>query len=147
MSTLNSSYAPSHEYLAAAAMPRRRYSSGTTVPTPPNPKRFSKGINPRRLFASETCLDDFIVRAKLGSGAYGIVYRVEDKVTNQTMALKVIKKRGVAYDDIQQFRVELDAMKRLMGDHYCIQIEAGFQDKECLYLALVSDCTSWRWID
>ncbi|KAG2159422.1 kinase-like domain-containing protein [Suillus bovinus] len=93
-------------------------------------------VVPRSHFKNETSLSDFIIHARLGAGANGVVYRVEDKITNKTMALKVIRKQGAALCDLQQFRVELDALKRVIGDAHCMQVEAGFQDAQCLYLAL-----------
>ncbi|KAG2347061.1 kinase-like protein [Suillus weaverae] len=96
----------------------------------------AKGVVPRSHFKNETSLNDFIVRARIGAGANGVVYRVEDKITNKTMALKVIRRQGAALCDLQQFRVELDALKRVIGDAHCMQVEAGFQDAQCLYLAL-----------
>lgn len=99
-------------------------------------KGSANGVVPRSHFKNETSLSDFIVRARLGAGANGVVYRVEDKITNKTMALKVIRRQGAALCDLQQFRVELDALKRVIGDAHCMQVEAGFQDAQCLYLAL-----------
>lgn len=96
----------------------------------------ANGLVPRSHFKNETSLSDFIVRARLGAGANGVVYRVEDKITNKTMALKVIRRQGAALCDLQQFRVELDALKRVIGDAHCMQVEAGFQDAQYLYLAL-----------
>jgi serine/threonine protein kinase len=107
----------------------------------------TKRYKPRFPFKNETSLSDFIVRGKLGAGAFGVVYRVEDKVTNQTMALKVMKKHGADDSDLEHSLAELDAMKRLMGDRHCMQLEAGFQDEQCLYLALVSDWPLRVWID
>ncbi|OAX43751.1 kinase-like protein [Rhizopogon vinicolor AM-OR11-026] len=116
-----------------AAVPRRRNATGPIVFNTPTPTRSLGRVKLRYPFRSEMCLSDFIVRAKLGAGTFGVVYRVEDKITSHIMALKVIKKHGETF---KQCRVELDAMKRLMGDPHCVQVEAGFQDEQCLYLAL-----------
>jgi serine/threonine protein kinase len=88
---------------------------------------------------------DFTVLEKLGSGAFGDVYRAEDKITGQDVALKVIKRRGAQPGELDLVRVEVDAMKRVMGDPHCVRIEAAFQDRHHLYLALVSDHTSCGW--
>jgi hypothetical protein len=125
-------------------VPCNQNTSGTTVLDPSTGS--VNGIVPRSHFKNETSLSDFIVRARLGAGANGVVYRVEDKITNKTMALKVIRRQGAALCDLQQFRVELDALKRVIGDVHCMQVEAGFQDAQCLYLALVSDRTCGGWI-
>jgi serine/threonine protein kinase len=125
-------------------VPTNQDMSGTTVLNASTGS--ASGVVPRAHFKNETSLSDFIVRARVGAGANGIVYRVEDKITNKTMALKVIRRQGAALCDLQQFRVELDALKRVIGDPHCMQVEAGFQDAQCLYLALVSDCTCCGWI-
>ncbi|KAG0699071.1 kinase-like domain-containing protein [Suillus ampliporus] len=117
-----------------ALVPSHQNMSGTTVFN--TSTRSANASTPRSHFKNETSLTDFIIHARLGAGANGVVYRVEDKITNKTMALKVIKRRGAALCDLQQFRVELDALKRVMGDRHCMQVEAGFQDEQCLYLAL-----------
>lgn len=130
----------------SSRMSSRRNTSDQTALNAPNPTYSPNRVKLRAPFANEAYLSDFIAREKLGAGAYGVVYRVEDKLTNKTMALKIINKHGAAYRDLQQFRVELEAMKRVMGDHHCMQVEAGFQDEQCLYLALVSGCTSCSWI-
>jgi hypothetical protein len=124
--------------------PTNQNMSGTTVLNTLTGS--TNGVVPRSYFKNETSLSDFIVRARLGAGANGVVYRVEDKITNKTMALKVIKRQGAALCDLQQFRVELDALKRVIGDAHCMQVEAGFQDAQCLYLALVSVRTCCGWI-
>ncbi|KAG2035614.1 kinase-like domain-containing protein [Suillus americanus] len=108
--------------------------SGTTVLN--SSTGSANEVVPRPYFKNESSLSDFVVRARLGAGANGVVYRVEDKITNKTMALKVIRRQGAALCDLQQFRVELDALKRVIGDAHCMQVEAGFQDAQCLYLAL-----------
>ncbi|KAJ8594758.1 kinase-like protein, partial [Rhizopogon salebrosus TDB-379] len=79
---------------------------------------------------------DFTVLEKLGSGAFGDVYRAEDRITGQDVALKVIKRRGAQPGELDLVRVEVDAMKRVMGDPHCVRIEAAFQDRHHLYLAL-----------
>ncbi|OJA16524.1 hypothetical protein AZE42_00639 [Rhizopogon vesiculosus] len=119
-----------------AAVPRRRNATGPIVLNTPTPTRSLGKVKLRYFFRSETRLSDFIVRAKLQTGTFGVVYRVEDKSTSQIMALKVIKKHAGTYEDLEQCRVELNAMKRLMGDPHCVQVEAGFQDEQYLYLAL-----------
>ncbi|KAG1760295.1 kinase-like domain-containing protein [Suillus occidentalis] len=115
-------------------VPTNQNMSGTTVLNTSTGS--TNGVVPRSYFKNETNLSDFIVHTRLGAGANGVVYRVEDKITNKTMALKVIKRQGAALCDLQQFRVELDALKRVIGDAHCMQVEAGFQDAQCLYLAL-----------
>ncbi|KAG2134098.1 kinase-like domain-containing protein [Suillus clintonianus] len=132
MDILSPIHAPHRK--AHAAVPSHQRISGTTVLNASTGS--ANEVLPRSNFKNETSLSDFIVRAKLGAGANGVVYRVEDKITNKTMALKVIKRQGAGLCDLQQFRVELDALKRVIGDRHCMQVEAGFQDAQCLYLAL-----------
>jgi serine/threonine protein kinase len=88
---------------------------------------------------------DFTVLGRLGSGAFGDVYRAEDRITGQDAALKVIKRRGAQPGALNLVRVEMDAMQRVTGDPHCVQIKAAFQDRHHLYLALVSDQTSCSW--
>jgi serine/threonine protein kinase len=53
---------------------------------------------------------------RLGAGAFSVVYRAEDRITSQAMALKVIKKCSTQPGGIDVVRVEMDAMKQVMGD-------------------------------
>ncbi|KAG2073916.1 kinase-like protein [Suillus decipiens] len=121
-------------HTADRIMPSDQNMSGATVLNPSTGS--ANGVVLRSHFKNETSLSDFIIRARLGAGANGVVYRVEDKITDKTMALKVIRRQGATLCDLQQFRVELDALKRVIGDAHCVQVEAGFQDAQCLYLAL-----------
>jgi serine/threonine protein kinase len=59
---------------------------------------------------------NFTVCVRLGAGAFSVVYRAEDRITSQAMALKVIKKCGTQTGEIDVVRVEVDAMKWVMGD-------------------------------
>jgi serine/threonine protein kinase len=94
---------------------------------------------------ARTCpshINGFIVRGELGSGGFGAVYRAEDRITRQVIALKVIGKPGVHPTVLDQFRSEVEAMKRVIGNRHCIQVKATFQDEQNLYMALVSRHTS-----
>ncbi|KAJ8590514.1 kinase-like protein [Rhizopogon salebrosus TDB-379] len=83
-----------------------------------------------------SCVNGFIVRGELGSGGFGAVYRAEDRITRQVVALKVIGKPGVHPTVLDQFRSEVEAMKRVIGDRHCVQVKATFQDEQNLYMAL-----------
>jgi serine/threonine protein kinase len=89
---------------------------------------------------------DFILRARLGLGGFAAVYRAEDKITGEVMALKVVNKCSAGPRQLYLVRMEAYAMKRVMGDPYCTEIRAAFQDEHKLYIALVSGRTSFGWL-
>jgi serine/threonine protein kinase len=84
----------------------------------------------------------FILHGRLGFGGFAVVYRAEDKVTGEVMALKVVNKCSAGPRQLYLARMEAYAMRRVMGDPYCMEIKAAFQDEHKLYMALVSGRTS-----
>ncbi|KAJ8596050.1 kinase-like protein [Rhizopogon salebrosus TDB-379] len=78
----------------------------------------------------------FILHGRLGFGGFAVVYRAEDKVTGEVMALKVVNKCSAGPRQLYLARMEAYAMRRVMGDPYCMEIKAAFQDEHKLYMAL-----------
>ena len=73
----------------------------------------------------DNIFDEYELKEKLGEGAYGSVYKVQQKFTNYLRAVKAIKKKHV---DSTEFYNEIEVLKAL--DHpNIIKLFDSYQDK------------------
>ena len=90
--------------------------------------RFDKGDFVR--MKEDNIFDEYELKEKLGEGAYGSVYKVQQKYTNYLRAVKAIKKKLV---DSTEFYNELEVLKAL--DHpNIIKLFDCYQDKSYYYM-------------
>jgi calcium-dependent protein kinase len=74
--------------------------------------------------------DEYDLKDKLGEGAYGCVYKVQQKTTNFLRAIKAIKKKNV---DHNEFNNEIEVLKAI--DHpNIIKLFDCYQDKRYYYM-------------
>ena len=72
----------------------------------------------------------------LGSGSYGKVYRVENKITKETRACKELSKKQIA--DMDKFNLEISIMSKC--DHpSIIKLYEIYEDKRHIYL-IMEEC-------
>ena len=80
----------------------------------------------------DNIFDEYELKEKLGEGAYGCVYKVQQKATNYLRAVKAIKKKHV---DSTEFYNEIEVLKAL--DHpNIIKLFDCYQDKNYYYMVL-----------
>ena len=78
----------------------------------------------------DNIFDEYELKEKLGEGAYGSVYKVQQKFTNYLRAVKAIKKKNV---DSTEFYNEIEMLKAL--DHpNIIKLFDCYQDKSYYYM-------------
>ena len=78
----------------------------------------------------DNIFDEYELKEKLGEGAYGSVYKVQQKYTNYLRAVKAIKKKHV---DSTEFYNEIEVLKAL--DHpNIIKLFDCYQDKSYYYM-------------
>ena len=78
----------------------------------------------------DNIFDEYELKEKLGEGAYGSVYKVQQKATNYLRAVKAIKKKHV---DSTEFYNEIEVLKAL--DHpNIIKLFDCYQDKSYYYM-------------
>ena len=78
----------------------------------------------------DNIFDEYDLKEKLGEGAYGCVYKVQQKATNYLRAVKAIKKKHV---DSTEFYNEIEVLKAL--DHpNIIKLFDCYQDKSYYYM-------------
>jgi calcium-dependent protein kinase len=78
----------------------------------------------------DNIFDEYDLKNKLGEGAYGCVYKVQQKTTNFLRAVKAIKKKHVDYEE---FNNEIEVLKAL--DHpNIIKLFDCYQDKRYYYM-------------
>jgi len=63
---------------------------------------------------------------KLGEGGMGAVYLAEDKLYNQKVALKTIRKEIARQEIIDRFKVEFEVMTRLKHPNLAMVYDFGF---------------------
>lgn len=89
-----------------------------------------------QLEESPKYLSDFDVKRFLGSGASGDVFLLEDKETNESLAVKVIEKKNV-YESNYTFQHALDerlALQMLRRHPYVLEMRYAFQNARRLFL-------------
>ena len=78
----------------------------------------------------DNIFEEYELKEKLGEGAYGSVYKVQQKATNYLRAVKAIKKKCV---DSSEFYNEIEVLKAL--DHpNIIKLFDCYQDKSYYYM-------------
>ena len=78
----------------------------------------------------DNIFDEYELKEKLGEGAYGSIYKVQQKYTNYLRAVKAIKKK---YVDSTEFYNEIEVLKAL--DHpNIIKLFDCYQDKSYYYM-------------
>jgi len=79
---------------------------------------------------NDNIFDEYEIKEKLGEGAYGCVYKVQQKSTNFLRAVKALKKDNIDYDE---FNNEMELLKAL--DHpNIIKLFDCYQDRRYYYL-------------
>ncbi|KAF9220479.1 kinase-like protein [Gyrodon lividus] len=84
----------------------------------------------------DVCIQQFQVLGLLGTGAYGRVYRVMDRISAKPLALKVIKKNQLKSREVKTIRSEQDALVRTLGNPHSLQLVASFHDSANFYMAV-----------
>ena len=78
----------------------------------------------------DNIFDEYEIKEKLGEGAYGCVYKVEQKSTHFLRAVKALKKDNIDYDE---FSNEMELLRAL--DHpNIIKLFDCYQDKRYYYM-------------
>lgn len=61
--------------------------------------------------------DHYIFRAILGKGAFGVVVEAISKDTLEALAIKIIEKSGVSYNEIEKIKGEAKLLNSLEHPH------------------------------
>lgn len=87
--------------------------------------------------------DKYIKEKELGSGSYGKVFRVKNKLTGETRACKQLIKAKIT--DIDKYNVEISIMAKV--DHpSIIKLYEIYEDQRYLYL-IMEECTGGELFD
>eukprot|EP00877_Chromochloris_zofingiensis_P008776 jgi/Chrzof1/4151/Cz14g00290.t1 len=82
---------------------------------------------------ARSTFDDFVVREKIGSGSYGVVYKVVRKVDRQTYALKEIDLQGLSRKEQEECIRETQILSHLDSQHI-IRYYDSFLEKGKLFI-------------
>jgi calcium-dependent protein kinase len=81
--------------------------------------------------------EEFEFGDELGRGAFGIVYRVKNKRTNEQFACKGINKKELkSVEEITDLVKELQMCHTVVGHENILPMHASFEDKETVWLIL-----------
>ena len=84
---------------------------------------------------NEITLDDFHIISRLGSGAFGTVYKVKCKLDNNEYALKVINKNIIIEKKYLNYMMqEFEILKYLNGCPFILSIHYAFQTANFLFM-------------
>jgi len=93
--------------------------------------------------SSKTFTEVYSVIKEIGSGSYGRVYRVKNRVTGDTRACKQLTKGRIA--NTEKFKLEIDLMIQM--DHpNIIKLYEVFEDNRYIYL-IMEECTGGELFD
>lgn len=97
--------------------------------------RHSSGTNSSSAAAdmSRSCLEDFAIEGKLGTGSFGTVYKVTRKADGQQYALKEIDLRCMSEQEQEDCIQECSVLAAL-DSPYIIKFYDSFLQKVCIYL-------------
>lgn len=86
--------------------------------------------------SEEVGLDDFEILKLVGQGAFGKVFQVKKKGSNEIYAMKVVRKDKILEKNhVEYMKAERDILTKI--DHpYIVQLRYSFQTKYRLYLVL-----------
>ena len=80
--------------------------------------------------------ESFNFHSQLGSGAFGKVYRVSSKLTNQIYALKVLSKNQITNLKLtEQLKKEISIIAKCDHENI-IKLYGAFEDKSYIYLIM-----------
>lgn len=71
---------------------------------------------------------------KVGAGAFGSVYQIENRITGRMMAMKSLVRTNTTDDD---FDMEIRALARLQGDVWYPKLSSTFMDVKHFYILMV----------
>ena len=80
-------------------------------------------------------LSDLTVVRKIGQGGSAKVFQVQDRVTNNTLALKVISKKNLNPELLKWTLIEQKTLLANTGSPHLLSLEASFHDSRNFYLA------------
>ncbi|KAF8221275.1 kinase-like protein [Tricholoma matsutake] len=80
---------------------------------------------------------DLHILHTLGQGTFGCVYSVRDKVSNATLALKVMKKTRLSKAGFELIVSEQRILRKTQGSPWFLSLEASFHDTENFYLLML----------
>jgi len=80
--------------------------------------------------------ESFVFMSQLGSGAFGKVYKVSSKLTNQIYALKVLSKNQITnLNLVEQLKNEISILARCNHENV-IKLFCAFEDKGYIFLVM-----------
>lgn len=78
---------------------------------------------------------EYKLLCKLGEGAFSVVYKAEHKVTKRVVAVKIIDKLKLSYDQLSNVNNEINVMKRLRHSNVLRLLNLYNNEKYC-YIVL-----------
>jgi calcium-dependent protein kinase len=119
---------PDTDLTVFKAVKKRVTSSRTYSQGDPDLGLLRLKYDPTRPFQKEYEKQD-----KIGAGAFGAVFKVRHKISNQTRAMKILDKKKEVKEDMAFVITEIEAMVRL--DHpNIVKFFQFFEDNEYIYL-------------
>ncbi|KAF7986201.1 hypothetical protein HWV62_38624 [Athelia sp. TMB] len=80
-------------------------------------------------------LSDLTIVRKIGQGGSAKVFQVQDKITHNTLALKVISKKNLNSDLLKWTLIEQKTLLANTGSPHLLSLDASFHDSKNFYLA------------
>jgi serum/glucocorticoid-regulated kinase 2 len=93
-----------------------------------------KSLFKTKFLDSKITVDDFSIIKLIGKGSYGKVYLVKKKDTEESLAMKILKKAEmIQKDQVSHIKTEKRIME-LIDHPFIIKLKYAFHNKQKLYL-------------
>ena len=80
-------------------------------------------------------MKNYVIRSKIGTGTYGVVYKVTRKDSNQYYVLKQISLFGLPKDQIEEVKMEATILSKL-NSNFVVQYYESFEEKNFLNIIM-----------
>ena len=123
-------------------LPSRTKSGGDSVPTQAAivAKSKSSGATAKPPAApvakKKYRIDDFSIQATLGTGSFGRVHLVRNKIDNKFAAMKVLRKNDIVKLRQVEHTVNEKNILELLDMPFLVKMYGTFQDSNCLFIVL-----------
>ena len=93
-------------------------------------------LNNRKMTKENLTLDSFDIIELVGKGSFGEVYLVEQKITKEKFAMKILDKKKILSQNIVRYIITEKNVLSSIDHPFIVKLCFSIQTDDCLYLIL-----------